>query len=178
MFMLGGQNFYGKIDRVPGLFYVATQFIHLFYIPLIPMGAHLVLEDTDDMALRKAAPWRYGTAKSIDFLVGGNSFRSARMGFNLRSLAYAWINIYLVIVMLMNAHTLWEIWRYPSLYEYASSWPALGKIVACLVALWVIRWSSFASERRALELGRGLGFDDATILSHMRRGSGRDPVVR
>jgi hypothetical protein len=166
MFMLGGQNFYGKIDRVPGLFFVATQFIHLLYIPVIPMGAHLVIEDADDMALRSRSPARYRTAKSIDFLVGGNSFRSAKLGFNLRSLLYAWVNIALVIYALMNAYSIWEVTRY-SWYEGQSVWPAVGNVVACLAGLAIIRWSSFANEKRALELGRHLGLDDATVLSHV-----------
>ncbi|MCC7252612.1 hypothetical protein [Hyphomicrobium sp.] len=170
MFMLGGQNFYGKIDRVPGLFYVATQFIHLFYIPLIPMGTHLVVEDQNDMALRRDAPLRYRTAKSIDFLVGGNSFRSAKLGFNLRSLLYAWANIALIIIILRDGYYLWEMWEYPSLTEGREAWPTIGQILACLAALWVIRWSSYASERRAVELGRRLGFDDATVLNHVHSG--------
>lgn len=35
----------GKTDRVPGLFHVTTRFWHFWFIPLIPVGTVLVLED-------------------------------------------------------------------------------------------------------------------------------------
>jgi hypothetical protein len=49
MIIIWGSKFYGKTDEVPGLFHVATQFGHLWYIPLFPMGSHLVLEERDSL---------------------------------------------------------------------------------------------------------------------------------
>ena len=36
-----GQRFYGKVDQVPGLFYVATHFAYLNYVPLFPTATYL-----------------------------------------------------------------------------------------------------------------------------------------
>lgn len=38
----------GKVDEVPRLGYVATQFFHVNYIPLIPVGTYFVLGTGDD----------------------------------------------------------------------------------------------------------------------------------
>jgi hypothetical protein len=48
MIIIWGSKLYGKTDEVPGLFHVATQFGHLDYLPLIPMGSHLIFEESDD----------------------------------------------------------------------------------------------------------------------------------
>lgn len=44
MLLVWGSKMYGRVDDVPGLFYVATRFGHLWYLPLIPMGSFVVLE--------------------------------------------------------------------------------------------------------------------------------------
>jgi hypothetical protein len=46
MIIIWGSRLYGKVDEVPGMFHVATKFGHLWYIPLIPMGSHLIIEQT------------------------------------------------------------------------------------------------------------------------------------
>src|ERR1051325_1234812 len=46
MIIIWGSRLYGKVDEVPGMFHVATKFGHLWYIPLIPLGSHIVLEQT------------------------------------------------------------------------------------------------------------------------------------
>lgn len=159
MLFLGGTNFYGKIDRVPGLFYVATRFSHVFYVPLIPMGTHLVVDDAQN-----------ASAKSLGFLLGGQKFRSVRLGFSLKSLLYAWAKLALVLLIVLAVYDLWKLWSFGVSYQAASEvvWRILTTILASLAMLWLIRWTSYASEARALELGRSLGFDDATILSHVR----------
>ena len=48
-----GKDFFGTVDRVPGEYHVATLFRHVQYLPLVPVGSFLVLEDesgrdTDD----------------------------------------------------------------------------------------------------------------------------------
>ena len=47
-----GSGLYGKTDEVPGLFYVATTFGHVWFIPLFPTRSHLVLGQDESMGLR------------------------------------------------------------------------------------------------------------------------------
>lgn len=43
--ILFGTQFYGKVDHVPGLFYVVTTFGHIWFVPLIPTGSYLIIDD-------------------------------------------------------------------------------------------------------------------------------------
>ncbi len=42
-----GTRFYGNVDRLPGLCYVVTRFVHIWFVPLIPTASYLVLEGTE-----------------------------------------------------------------------------------------------------------------------------------
>jgi hypothetical protein len=48
MYIVWGSRFYGKVDEVPGLCHVATQFGHVYYIPLIPVGTYAVIAEQGD----------------------------------------------------------------------------------------------------------------------------------
>ena len=48
MIIIWGSRLFGKVDVVPGLFHVATKFFHVWYLPLIPLGSHLVTEEHED----------------------------------------------------------------------------------------------------------------------------------
>ncbi len=43
-----GTHKYGWVDQVEGLGAVATMFIHVMYVPLIPMGSYFIFADDDD----------------------------------------------------------------------------------------------------------------------------------
>lgn len=47
MVIVWGQQLYGKVERVKGEVYVATQFFHLWYFPLIPLKSFIVFEGTE-----------------------------------------------------------------------------------------------------------------------------------
>src|SRR3954470_304932 len=55
MVIIWGTTHAGKVDEVPGLFHVVTQFGHLYYIPLIPTGSYIVLEKNSDGGFRGAS---------------------------------------------------------------------------------------------------------------------------
>lgn len=47
MVVIFGTRFYGKV-RACGSSFLGTQFFHIYYVPLIPIGTHLVLEENAD----------------------------------------------------------------------------------------------------------------------------------
>src|SRR5438552_8607088 len=47
MVVVWGTRLYGKVDYVPGLFYVATHFAYLQFIPLFPTASYLILDGTE-----------------------------------------------------------------------------------------------------------------------------------
>jgi len=48
MVIISGVRFAGKVDAVPRVGHVATRFFHLYWIPLIPVGTFLVIEEKED----------------------------------------------------------------------------------------------------------------------------------
>jgi hypothetical protein len=45
---------YGKVDRVPGFFYVATDFAGIMHLPMLPKQSYLVVEYGSDKPIRIA----------------------------------------------------------------------------------------------------------------------------
>lgn len=43
-----GTSMYGKVDEVPGFCWTATQFAHIYWIPLIPTGSYIVTGEDGD----------------------------------------------------------------------------------------------------------------------------------
>ena len=43
--LVWGSRLYGKVDEIEGIGHVATQFGHLFWIPLIPLNSYFVTEE-------------------------------------------------------------------------------------------------------------------------------------
>jgi hypothetical protein len=51
MLLIYGKRLFGKVDRIPGLGEVQTQFYHLYWIPLIPIESVFVTgSDGDEIA--------------------------------------------------------------------------------------------------------------------------------
>lgn len=48
MIIVWGTKLCGKVDQVPGLCWVSTQFAHLYYIPLVPTGSYAVFAEDGD----------------------------------------------------------------------------------------------------------------------------------
>jgi len=42
-----GERLFGRVHRTPGLFYVATMFWHINFVPLVPVRSYVVLEGSE-----------------------------------------------------------------------------------------------------------------------------------
>jgi hypothetical protein len=75
MIIIWGQRNYGKVDKVGDFCYVATQFGHLWFIPLIPIQTYIVIagSETDD------------------------GFKGVPIGFSAKSILIAWLRAALII---------------------------------------------------------------------------------
>jgi hypothetical protein len=62
MVVITGVRFAGKVDAVPRVGHVATRFFHLYYVPLIPLGTFLVINEQDENAAGIPLPF---SGKSI-----------------------------------------------------------------------------------------------------------------
>ena len=45
MLVIWGSKLYGKVDEIEGVGHIATQFGHLFWIPLLPMNSYFVTHE-------------------------------------------------------------------------------------------------------------------------------------
>lgn len=82
MYVVGGTSFYGDRDSVPGLFHVANKCVHLYYVPLIPLGTYLVFDGTEQE--EKTAWWRSTTRSSV---------QAIRLPFSLVPLLWSWMRL-------------------------------------------------------------------------------------
>lgn len=51
MIVFFGTRNYGKVDHVPGLFYVVTSFFYIQYVPLVPTGSYLMIDDGSERGM-------------------------------------------------------------------------------------------------------------------------------
>lgn len=130
MIVFYGTQFYGKVDKVPMLGHVATSFFYIQFVPLIPLGSYLVLEDGQG---------------------------SLSVGFSFKSLLVAWLRTALVFGAfgLMIAGIL-ATGNRSTLGMVAS----FGGAVACIAAMvgsYFVPFVGQASFERAMRLADQVG---------------------
>jgi hypothetical protein len=142
MFLIAGTRACGKVDEVPGLFHVTTRFVHLYYVPLIPVGSFL-LQPADERHGRPGEPLGLN-AKSIAFayLRTGLAFATAVCGFAaVAQLGLDWGNV-----------------------------AAAGLAAAGCAAAWRYSyWLSRPGVRRALRWADRLGLEPETVARYFYR---------
>lgn len=69
MIIIYGTRFYGKV-KAAGSSFLGTQFLHIYYVPLIPIGTHLILEEN------------------------GGSFKGIKTDFSFKSMLAAYLRIW------------------------------------------------------------------------------------
>ena len=70
MVIVYGTRFYGKV-RACGRSFLGTQFFHIYYVPLIPIGTHLILEESGD-----------------------GSYKGIKTGFSMKSMLAAYLRVW------------------------------------------------------------------------------------
>jgi len=97
-----GADFYGKVDRIPGICHVRTRFLHVMFFPFVPTGSYLIHEWTAKRT-SAAAP---SISASDNFLIaeGEAAAQGAptfRIGLSLKSIAFGWWRALLVVAILV-----------------------------------------------------------------------------
>ena len=147
-----GKRLCGKVDQVPGVLYVATQFFHLYFIPVAPVDSFIIIEGSEGKDGFKGVKTRL-SAKSI-------------VATYCRTLLFLGGSIMLMVGALQACN------RPSDALSSASSGfvnlvlPALGAI--SIGACWLWRPWSLATERHAHELAERVGISkdalDARLL--------------
>lgn len=140
MVIIWGSGVYGKVDEVPRLFHVATKFGHLYYVPLIPLGSVVVLENS------------------------GDNFQGVNIPLSGKSIILAWLRAILVLGAIVGT-----IYGLVQIFEGSTS-EGFGFLIGAAVALggWVYskkaRGINRASYARAVQLGELLGISEEARL--------------
>ena len=65
-----GVRLFGKAEIVPGVFFIATRFFHICFIPLIPMQSFVIFEDSEQDGGGAALPGLHWGSISMAWLRG------------------------------------------------------------------------------------------------------------
>jgi hypothetical protein len=139
MIIIWGTRLAGTCDNVPNLFYVRTQFGHIWYIPLIPIKSYVILSGTES---------------------GGN-FRGTQIPMSGRSVLYGWARTFGVIggiVGLIGMMINGMEWMRRAENETLGVGLIFLAVFAASILSWVVCATfSKASRDRAFELAEHLG---------------------
>jgi hypothetical protein len=143
MVIIWGTTHAGKVDEVPGMFHVVTQFGHIYYIPLIPTGSYIVLEKNSD---------------------GG--FRGVSIPISFKSWLVAWLRAGCVVGTI--AMTIMTAVLLADMQKKGMAWIAPLLLDVVLITLLVLSYKlkviTQASYERAIDLGRRVGLTDMGML--------------
>jgi hypothetical protein len=142
MFLIYGKRLFGRVDKVQGVFMVATQFAHIWFIPLIPMASYIVFAGSED----------------------GQGFRGVKMNLDAKSVLAAYVRAFLVIAgivqLIRGIYTIQQ--HYRRFYEPPSLASGLYLILLSAIfftAYVLSRKLLRASYKRALGLAAEAGVD-------------------
>lgn len=142
MVVIYGTRLMGKVDRVDALGHVATQFFHLYYVPLIPTGSYLVLSEQ------------------------GDDFRGVSVPLSFKSIVTAWLRAGTFLGFV--ACTIIAIVCLGDKKNDVASAIAFGCMAAvCLVtfiATYYLSWFTKASYERAMQIAGLVGLSDEARL--------------
>jgi hypothetical protein len=137
MIVFFGNKLYGKVDHVPGLFYVATQFFYVQFVPLVPLGSYVVMEGSEK---------------------GEGQFAGVSIGLSFKSLLMAWLRAGLLVGGILAL--IFGFIEFAEVNKGGSTGKAVGLIAAaigCGVLFWVTYFFVRAGPLRALKLANKAG---------------------
>lgn len=142
MFIVFGTRLYGKVDEVPGLFHVATNFFHVWYLPLIPVGSVVVLDKR------------------------GGAFRGAKIDLSVKSVLVAWARLWLFVAAIFAG-----VFGFGLLAGRTPMWgPGIAMLViaaacvACGGAAWAMSSIRRANYHRAVQLAEKIGLSEEGLV--------------
>jgi hypothetical protein len=149
MIFIHGSRLYGKVDQVPGLFYVATMFFHVQFVPLVPYQSFVLL----------------------DLPKTGGQGRGARIRLSGKSILFAWLRTACLVAGIALA-----VGTLVAAVELLQGHPGQRYeplvLLACLAAAcFGVFWASYRLSRprvpRALRLAGQAGITPEVLAQHL-----------
>jgi hypothetical protein len=145
-----GDDYWGKVDWVPGLFYVKTRFLHIWWLPMVPRESILFFDENP------APPSPRGVPISLRW----------------KSIGLTWLHTFLLLSMVLFFAAGCALFTVDS--RKVPIHPAISITVAWSIVFvsgwlywWSCRWMSPTAER-AFELGKMLGISQETVELHLK----------
>lgn len=79
--LIFGVRLFGRSEIVPGVFFIATRFFHVCFIPLIPMQSFVIFQDSDEAGGGAALPALHWGSISIAWLRQSLLLAAAVLGY-------------------------------------------------------------------------------------------------
>lgn len=140
MIIVLGSGLYGDVDAIPGIGNVATNFGHLYYLPLIPTGSHFILEQTSD------------------------GWRGVPIGWSMKSILMAWLRLGLGFLALISG-----VVAATELMDHKQG-SGIGLSIACVafIAMFIatkrMKFFTVASYERAKQLADQIGLTEQALV--------------
>jgi hypothetical protein len=156
MIFISGTQTYGKVDQVPGLFYVTTKFFHIQFIPLVPVGSYVYLDRG-----RKS-----------------ESYAGFSIGLSGKSILFAWFRValFLGVVAAVVAGAVAGM----EYLEHRGSFKNFGVAVLALGMLVYLLYGSYRVSRagaaRARKIAAAAGLPPELIANYFGSGDGTQPL--
>jgi hypothetical protein len=146
MIIIYGQRNCGKVDKVPNLFYVVTQFAHLYWFPLIPLRSYLVLAGSED----------------------GESFKGVQTSMSFKSIVIGWLRAVLFVSAIGSLVasiiiTMQYVDGNRKKYDLTTVLVPWLLLFGALIVYWLTLKFTFASLDRALHPGEQLGLSPLLV---------------
>ena len=133
-----GTRLFGMVHLVPGRFYVSTKFLHIFFVPLIPLGSWVVIKESD------------------------HGWEGRPIGVSVLSILMAWFRAALVLGYLGIAVKMFiDMFGSRMPLDGIHAMMFAGLSLLCLVAFRLSYRLSVASTKRAQQLALKLGYSEA-----------------
>ena len=146
MLWIFGKRYGGKVDSVPGLFFVKSYFLHVYWLPFMPQASYLMWDDPQ------------------------NRFRGVRIPICWRSVFKAWLLIYPLFLFLLGSAIVTFVNINPPSPQNVPMRRLVGiPILVIVLGLPVWLWFRLGklTTARALELGRLLSIPEFIVEQHM-----------
>jgi hypothetical protein len=142
--MIFGVHTYGRVEQVPGVFYRATPFFHINFLPLLPIGGVIVV---DRKALRTAEHLHVKTP------------------FSILSFAMAYVRAALWFGVVVTVIATFVLLTDPVLRnrDPGESILGIGSAAGCGFLLWLSHRLTRASHRRARAIADDIGLDRLVV---------------
>jgi hypothetical protein len=135
-----GTKLMGKVDDVPRMGYVATQFFHINYLPLIPTGTYFVLEES------------------------GDNFRGVTLPLSFKSILVAWLRAALFIGFIVTVIVAIIMFADEKTAEGIGACVGGMLLVALFFGTYYLPFISRAGYHRAMELAQRIGLNEEAVL--------------